>query len=219
MLAQHKGISRKQNYEIQINGENVLLYLHNVNFDAEKIKVAFEILDQFKARLDDLAVHEENSVTLDMETVDAIHKEYASYTAQRNAMLKTVKDFGDKMTTLLNELKLPAIESLVNKHFATSEMQSETICKYCEKIVKKSVAQHYRHCKAKRIFDGKEPSPEERKESDEGCDPTRPTIPPATKKSKKLGGGVGGGGLAGWMIGGNIGVGGGGGGGGGMSSL
>lgn len=150
MLAQHKGISRKQNYEIQINSGNVLLYLHNVNFDAEKIKVAFEIVDQFKYRLDALAMHEENSITLDMEMVEAIHKDYAIYLNQRTSMLKMVKDFGDKMTTALNELKLPSIEIIINKHFATSQIQSETICSYCGKFVKSSVAQHHRHCKSRK---------------------------------------------------------------------
>jgi hypothetical protein len=167
MLAQHKGISRKQNYEIQVNNGNVLLYLHNVNFDAEKIKVAFEIIDQFKTRLDDLAIHEETSLTLDMETVDAIHKDYAVYIGQRNSMLKMVKDFGDKMTTSLNELKLQSIETIVNRHFATSEVQAETICKYCEKCVKKSVAQHYRHCKAKRAFEAKQTEEEKEEPDDE----------------------------------------------------
>lgn len=179
MLAQHKGIARKQNYEIQVNAGNVLLYLHNVNFDAEKIKVAFEIVDQFKAKLDDLAVHEENSLTIDMETVDAIHKDYAVYISQRNSMLKIVKDFGDKMTISLNELKLPSIESIINKHFATSEIQAETICKYCEKIVKKSVAQHYRHCKAKKAFDSKQTEDEEKEEYEDE------ELPTTSKKSTK----------------------------------
>jgi hypothetical protein len=102
-----------------------------------------------------------------METVDAIHKDYAVYIGQRNSMLKMVKDFGDKMTTSLNELKLQSIETIVNRHFATSEVQAETICKYCEKCVKKSVAQHYRHCKAKRAFEAKQTEEEKEEPDDE----------------------------------------------------
>ena len=192
MLAQHKGISRKQNYEIQVNNGNVLLYLHNVNFDAEKIKVAFEILDQFKARLDDLAVHEETSLTLDMETVDSIHKDYAVYIGQRNSMLKMVKEFGDKMTASLNELKLPSIETIVNRHFATSEVQAETVCKYCEKCLKKSVAQHYRYCKAKRAFEAKQTEEDNEKEEDETEEMPTTTSAKKTKKSGRGGGGGGG---------------------------
>jgi hypothetical protein len=150
MMAQHKGISRKQNYEIQINSGNVLLYLHNVNFDAEKIKVAFEIVDQFKTRLDAMAINEEKSVILDVDTLESIHKEYGVYLSQRTAMLKTVKEFSEKMTNSLNDLKLPSIEVIINQHFATSQIQTETVCGYCGKFVKSSVAQHHRHCKERK---------------------------------------------------------------------
>ena len=150
MMAQHKGISRKQNYEIQIHAGNVLLYMHNVNFDAEKIKVAFEIVDQFKTRLDATATNEENTITLDAETMEEIHKDYAMYLSQRTLMLKSVKDFSEKMTSSLNDLKLPSIERIINRNFATSQIQTETVCNYCGKFVKSSVAQHQRHCKEKK---------------------------------------------------------------------
>ena len=34
MFAQNRGIANKENFEIQINNGNILLYVHNVKFDS-----------------------------------------------------------------------------------------------------------------------------------------------------------------------------------------
>jgi len=53
-LSQHTGIANKENFEINIQEGNVLLYIHHVNHDAETIKVGIDILDHFKERLDEI---------------------------------------------------------------------------------------------------------------------------------------------------------------------
>jgi hypothetical protein len=47
-LSQNYGIANKSNFEINIHDGNVLVYVHEVNNDAEKIKVAIDIIDHFK---------------------------------------------------------------------------------------------------------------------------------------------------------------------------
>jgi hypothetical protein len=48
MLAQHSGIANKENYQIELYKKNVVIYLHNVEYDSDKIKVAIDIIDHFK---------------------------------------------------------------------------------------------------------------------------------------------------------------------------
>jgi hypothetical protein len=155
MLSQNRGISNKENFELQINNGNILLYVHNVNFDVDKIKTAIEIVEHFKTKLDEMNIN--NDVcTIDSSLLEEINKEFNGYTTQKHSMLKLVKDFSDKINTSIAELKMPNLEQFLSKHYATSANQGENICKYCEKFVPKSLSQHYRYCSEKKAFEEKQ---------------------------------------------------------------
>jgi hypothetical protein len=155
MFSQNRGITNKENYEIQINNGNILLYVHNVNFDVDKIKTSIEIVEQFKLKFDEINM--DNDVcNIDTVILEQINKEFNHYTSQKHSLLKLVKDFNDKMNTSINELKMPSLEQFLSKHYATSSNQGNNICKYCEKFIPKSLSQHYRYCNEKKIFDQKQ---------------------------------------------------------------
>lgn len=154
MLAQHRGITNKQNFEIQINNENVLLYVHEVNFDVDKIKTAIEIVENFKIKLDEVIV-KEDGCTIEKDVLEDINKEFVSYVNQKYVLLKLVKDFNEKMNLSINELKMPNLEKYLSSRFAFSTNQADNMCKYCEKFIPKSMSQHYRYCSAKKDFDFK----------------------------------------------------------------
>ena len=152
MLAQHRGITNKQNFEIQINNGNVLLYVHEVNFEVDKIKTAVEIVENFKIKLDELDVKEDGCI-IENDLLEDINKEFILYTNQKYTLLKLMKDFNEKMNASLQELKMPNLEKYLSSRFATSANQTDNVCKYCEKYIPKSLLKHYRYCSAKRDFD------------------------------------------------------------------
>ena len=153
MFAQHRGISNKQNFELQVHNGNVLLYVHEVNFDQDKIKTAIEIVENFKIKLDELNVNSNEDCTIPKETLEDINKEFNNYVSQKNNMSKLLKDFGEKMTLSIGELKMPNLEKYLSTKFAFSSVQTDNVCKYCEKQVAKSMSQHYRYCSSKKEFD------------------------------------------------------------------
>ena len=152
MFAQHRGITNKQNFEIQINNGNVLLYVHEVNFDVERIKTAIEIVENFKIKLDEVIVKEDGCI-IEKDVLEDINKEFINYVNQKNILLKLVKDFNEKMNSSINELKMPNLEKYLSSRFAFSSNQTENMCKYCEKFIPKSMSQHYRYCSSKRDFE------------------------------------------------------------------
>ena len=152
MLAQHRGIANKQNFELQLNNGNVLLYIHEVNFDKEKIKMAIDIVEQFKFKIDETFDNEDDCI-IDKDTLNEINKEFSNYVCQKTNMLKLLKDFGEKMNFSINDLKLPVLEKYLSSNFASASLQTENMCKYCEKHVPKSLLQHYRYCPSKKDFD------------------------------------------------------------------
>jgi len=154
MFSQNRGIANKENYELQINNGNVLLYVHNVNFDNDKIKTAIEIVEQFKLKYDE--INTDNDVyNIETSVLEEINKEFNNYMSQKHSLLKLVKDFNEKINISINELKMPCLEQFLSKHYATSSNQGNNICKYCEKFVPKSLSQHYRYCVDKKNFDKK----------------------------------------------------------------
>ena len=149
MLAQNKGITNKENFEIQINDGNVLLFVHEVDFNVDKIKTAIEIVESFKMKLDEVVAKNDDYV-IEKDVLDEINRDFSLYIAQKHSMLKLVKDFGDKIGSAILELKMPALEKYLGSRYATSNIQTENICKYCEKYIPKSMQQHYRYCSAKK---------------------------------------------------------------------
>ena len=154
MFAQNRGISNKQNYEIQLNNGNVLLFVHEVNFDVDKIKTSIELVEQFKIKLDDINLNNEKS-TVENETLEEINTDFSNYMTQKTSMSKLLKDFTDKMNTSIAELKMPGLEKYLSNHFATSTNQGDKICKYCDKFIPKYLLQHYRYCPSKKDIDDK----------------------------------------------------------------
>lgn len=154
MFSQNRGISNKENYELQINNGNVLLYVHNVHFDSDKIKTSVEIVEQFKMKFDEINT-DTDVLNIEASILEEINKEFNFYIQQKSSLLKMVKDFNDKINMSINDLKIPSLEQFLSKHYATSSNQGNNICKYCEKFIPKSLSQHYRYCAEKKAFDKK----------------------------------------------------------------
>jgi len=154
MFAQHRGITNKENFEIQIHNKNVLLYVHEVNFDNNIIKTSIEIVENFKIKLDEIS-YNTTDFTIETETLEEINKDFSEYINQKNNMIKLLKDFDEKMAHSINELKMPTLEKYLGSKFAYSFNQNDNICKFCEKFIPKSLAQHLRYCTAKKDFEHK----------------------------------------------------------------
>jgi hypothetical protein len=152
MLAQHRSICNKENFEIQIHRNNVLLYLNEVKFDKETIKTAVNVVEQFKSKLDEYGKHTENNIGQDV--LDNINKEYQAFLGRKLAVTRLIKDFNDKMSYEMANLTFPSLDKYLAPKYASS-FAHENACKYCNKQVEKSMAQHYRYCHAKKEMDKK----------------------------------------------------------------
>jgi len=152
MFSQNNGIANKDNFELQIHNKHVLLYVHEVNFEAAKIKMAIEIVENFKQKLDEM-VSVNAAYQIDNDTLTDINKEFSIYTTQKNSLLKMSRDFNERMIISIGELALPNLEKYLSSKFAVSSKQCANICEYCEKYIPKSLPQHYRFCAAKKEFD------------------------------------------------------------------
>jgi len=152
MLAQHYGITNKENFEIEIHNNNVLVYLHKVEYDADKIKAAVDIIDYFKSTLDDSGRAVGDTLSIDKDILDDINKEYQLFIASKLTHVKTIKDFQQKLIAQVEDFKLPNLDQYLSKLYATSASKND-VCEFCGYAAKNSRAlvAHYRGCTQKKM--------------------------------------------------------------------
>jgi hypothetical protein len=153
MLAQHYGITNKENFEIEIHNNNVLVYLHKVEYDADKIKAAVDIIDYFKATLDNSGGIVGDTLSIDKDILDDINKEYQYFITSKLSHIKTIKDYQQKLISQAEDFKLPNLEQYLSKLYASSCSKND-VCEYCNYVAKNSRAlvAHYRGCTQKKQF-------------------------------------------------------------------
>jgi hypothetical protein len=157
-LSQNFGIANKDNFEINIHNGNILLYVHEVNNDAEKIKIAIDIIDNFKIKLDECS-SSHDGYTIDKEILDEINKEYQLFATQKMLQIKTLKDFSTKMVKQLEDMQLPSLEHFLSTKYAFS--CSKFVCEFCDYVGKNQSAMsaHKRGCKGKKNDSDNETEP------------------------------------------------------------
>ena len=151
MLAQHYGIANKNNFEIEIHNNNVLIYMHNVEYDSYKIKAAVDIVDHFKICLDDLELGTGEHISLDKEFLDDINKEYQNFANNKLTHIKTIKDTQQKLIAQVEDLKIPTLEHYLSRMYASSGAKENT-CEYCNYVAKnlRALTAHHRGCALKK---------------------------------------------------------------------
>ena len=145
-LSQNTGIANKRNFEISIhNGKHILLFMHEVNYDAEKIKLGIEIIDHFKETLDKFD-DKSDIDTIDKDTLDSINKEFQECCSQKLNILKTIKDFSQKLLKQVEDINFPNLENYLSTRYTFSV--GKMVCEYCNFIAKnqQALSAHHRGC-------------------------------------------------------------------------
>ena len=150
-LSQHTGITSKQNYQIDIKGSNILVYVHNVDYSPQSIKIATDIIDSLADRLAEIEDNIEE-INIPQETLDEINKEYASFIERKSKIIDYSKEFIKKITNDVDDIKFPSLSKFLSLKCG-SILNDETImCDICHQFKannNKAIAAHKRACKKK----------------------------------------------------------------------
>ncbi len=147
-LSQYSGIAFKENYQIDINKGNVLVYVQYCEYSPDKIKIAVDIIDSLAPKVAELKAECDDN-TISSETLDDINQEYQSFITQKEALMGTLKDFTKKLTTQIDDIKLPTLDKyLAPKYaFVKSTTYSCDICNSFTTSGKQKLTAHKRGCK------------------------------------------------------------------------
>lgn len=149
-LSQNVGICSKDNYEIDIlEGNLVTVYIHNVNYDPEKITVGVDIIDNISEilkEIDVLEINESTEYSISKELTQFINAEYQNYLAHKERTIKMAKDFVANLIKHEEEFNFSSLEKFLESKCNTQN--NKNVCKYCGFIGKKaqSLSAHMRGC-------------------------------------------------------------------------
>ena len=149
MISQNSGIALKNNFQIDIiDGVNVLLYLHNCEYNQDLIQCAIDVIDHLTLLLKDINSKSDNTCNISNDILSTINTEYTQFINKKLSLKNYINDCTKKMNAQISEFELPTLSLLLKQKYSTV-IVTDLTCKHCEKYVginKKSLSVHYRSC-------------------------------------------------------------------------
>ena len=133
MISISSGICNKLNYEINITEENnICLYIHDMNYDPDKLKLGVDIIDNLYTKLK-LNIKNPNEYKISSETLEQINKEYNTFIEKRTLAINNFKELSKKTLQYIEELELMNLNKLLSSNSSFNNT-STLKCPYCEFI-------------------------------------------------------------------------------------
>ena len=144
MMSQFSGIVSKPNGFIEINDGKVIIYLHNVDYSQERIKMAIDVIDNLSERLEEISnVDDNDGYVIKKDVLDRINDQFQLFLSQKEMIVTTVKETNKKLLSQIEDMKMPDLSLFLNDKYASIQNQ-QFACELCNLPFqnKRSLAAH-----------------------------------------------------------------------------
>lgn len=144
MMSQYSGIVSKPNGFIEINDGKVIIYLHNVDYSQDKIKMAIDVIDILSDRLEDISnIEEIDGLVIKKDVLDKINDQFQLFINQKELVLTTLRESNKKLLAQVEDMKIPDLSLYLNDKYASIQNQQFS-CEICNLPFqnKRSLASH-----------------------------------------------------------------------------
>ena len=124
MMAQTSGIALKNNFEIDIHQGNVLVYIHRMNYEPEKILVACDIIDHLSEKIKD---HTDNHLSISHEVLQTINQQYQSFLEKRDRIIVQLNNNHKKTVSDIKDLTMNELNLTLSSMFASTSNRKERV--------------------------------------------------------------------------------------------
>ena len=149
ILSQNSGISNKNNFQIDIQNNNIIMYLHNVNYSQSIITNAIDIIDNLHSKMQDFSKKYGDEYIIPKELLENINNEYQMFVIQKNSLVDIVKDYHKKILSQIDECRFTCLNTFLAERFSTPIQKSGFNCELCSNYSAhnlKALAAHKRGC-------------------------------------------------------------------------
>jgi hypothetical protein len=159
-ISHHTGIMGKSNFYIEIVNRHVAVFIHHLEKNPERIKLAMEILDTMS---DKLSEFQGNGISaggagstggmlekfyVPKEIMDDINREYQTYVVNKENLILYMKETHKKALGQLDDIKFPSLDKYLATKYSPLKKQGYT-CDLCHCFsvgTLKGLAAHKRGC-------------------------------------------------------------------------
>ena len=137
----------KNNYQIDIIDKNIICYIHFANYDFDKIKIAFDIINNLSHILSNVNIS--NDLCISKEDLKEINQEYMLFDNKRQEIKNYIRDSQTKLLKRLDECKFNKLKNyLLSKSFYNKEPGIHTcnLCNVYTSNTLKGMAAHKKGC-------------------------------------------------------------------------
>jgi hypothetical protein len=150
LMSQNTGIIGKDDFEIEIIGTNVIVYLHIVNYDECKIHLAINMLNRVHEEV--LSANTNSNNTISDATLNEIKIEYQKFINNKEELQIYIKNTHSAIVNKLENIKLSNMGEYLSTKFAQIDKPKLYTCNFCDFYTSntlKGMAAHKRGCKKK----------------------------------------------------------------------
>lgn len=147
LISQNSGIALKYDYEINIHNDFIIIFLHNVEYNEDKISNALQIIDMLFPIIQKQANMEYESIN--SEQLNLINKEFQEIISQKKKIIDTIEQNNKDIIKEISKIDIPTLSSILTVKFSQSE-KLNYICDICNNWNGKNsraLSAHKRGCK------------------------------------------------------------------------
>ena len=146
MISQHTQITSKDDFEININGKSILIYICNMEYNMDKVRTAISIIDHLKTQTNFIN-KEKTTISFTIEEIDIINAEYNLLIGQKKNIIKSLNISFNKIIKEVENIKIPYLEDILIKQYGV-KLSDEIDCIYCNKTCKNEagISAHLKTC-------------------------------------------------------------------------
>jgi hypothetical protein len=150
LMSQNTGIIGKEDFEIEIIGSNVIVYLHLVNYDESKIHLAINMLNKVYEEV--ITANANSNNTISDATLNEIKVEYQKFINNKEDLHLYIKNTHSAIVNKLENIKLSNMGEYLSTKFTQVDKPKLYKCNFCDFYTSntlKGMAAHKRGCKKK----------------------------------------------------------------------
>lgn len=143
LMSQHSGIALKNDWEINIHNNFIIIYLHNVEYNQQKILSAVKIIDALHPIILQQANLEHETISSDI--LLELNKDFQSIIAQKRKIIEHIEENNKNIIAEVRKLDIPTLANILKSKFSQpDELVYKCNHPYCDFIGKslKSLSAH-----------------------------------------------------------------------------
>jgi DNA-directed RNA polymerase subunit RPC12/RpoP len=146
MISQNSKIVHKNNFQIEIHNGNVAVYIHECNYDPNKIKIAVHIIDTFKNKIEKNK-NDNATIHIDKDILEKINREFQLFNNKKRQHIAEIKNMYDTLTKSAEDMEMDALDELLESQGLLTNVK-KYICGNCPRTFKtqKGLDTHERLC-------------------------------------------------------------------------